>query len=70
MEDKNKKILLVAIWGFTMLIVILVSFIFRPLPNESSQNGTDLTTESEEDTASEIIVYDGSENNPNIPGVQ
>jgi len=55
-ESKNKTIILL-LWAVAMLLVIAISMIITTLQK----------SESQEDN---VIVYDGSEDNPYIEGVQ
>ncbi|BCN29547.1 hypothetical protein [Anaeromicropila herbilytica] len=65
MEEKKKKIMATIMWGIGLVIVIIV-LVFINGENNTKDNKTKQSVEQK----SNVIVHDGSENNPHIEGVQ
>lgn len=62
MLEKNKKILVTFLWGIVMIVVM---FLFIYINGDYKEADT-----MNESTNENVIVYDGSEYNPEIKGVQ
>ncbi|BCJ93571.1 hypothetical protein acsn021_11400 [Anaerocolumna cellulosilytica] len=57
MQESKNKIIKLMLWAVAMLLVIAISMIITTLQKSKSQEEN-------------VIVYDGSEDNPYIEGVQ
>ncbi len=58
MEDRDKKIIKLFLWAIVLILTITLSVYLNSSKKSDNRESND------------IMVYDGSENNPYIEGVQ
>lgn len=68
MVEKNKKLITTFLWGVCMVIAILFVLYMKSIEND--KHNVNVFSVEQENEQENGMMYDGSENNPYLEGVQ